>query len=144
MKSIKAIVYGSVFIAIAMLFLQLAYIFMAVGYISLESEFVFLKDISGVFRYSVAIPVFVVTFFLGGYLVAETADVASHAKVFLHCLAVWLITLGGMTYFSTDYMRLTASGIVIFVLALCGMVAGGFYRLKKQEPPVTDQRGQHP
>jgi len=131
MKSIKAIVYGCLFVAIAMLLIQLSYIFLAVGYNSLQADYPLLKEISGIFRYLLAIPVFVITLFAAGYLVAETVDTLSKPKVLIHCLAVGMISVGGMMYMAMGYMTLTLTGVVIFALAQGGAVAGGFYRLRQ-------------
>ena len=132
MKSIKAIIFGSSFVIFAMLVLQLAFIFIAVGYNSLAADIPFLKDISGIFRYLIGIPVFIATLFIGGYIAAANAEIKASSKVLLHCLAVGVLTVGSMLYFSMDYMAMTAAGIVIFVLAQIGVVAGGLYWLNKQ------------
>ena len=133
MKSIKAIVYGSAFIVITMLFLQLGFIFVAVGYNYLAADFQFLKDISGVFRYLVGIPLFIATLFLGGYITAATIEAKSITSILLHCLALGVITVGSMALYAMDYMSLTIAGIVIYLLALCSVVAGGYYWLIKQK-----------
>ena len=57
MKSVLAIVAGSVFIVVASLFMQLAYVLLAVEYNSLAKSFAVLNDIRGLFRYLVGIPV---------------------------------------------------------------------------------------
>jgi hypothetical protein len=85
MKSIKAIVVGSVFIIVAILLLQLLYIFVAVGYNVLAKDFPFLNDIAGSFRYIVGIPIFIATMFVGGYITANIADMETSIKVWLHC-----------------------------------------------------------
>lgn len=43
MRSIKAIVVGSLFIVVVFLILKLAYVFIAVGYNTLAADFLFLK-----------------------------------------------------------------------------------------------------
>ena len=130
MRSIKAIVIGSVFIVVVMLLLQLAFIFIAVGYNALADDFPFLNDITGLFRYLVGIPVFMVTMFAGGYITAYIANMQTNIKVWLHCLAVGVITVGGMMYLAMDYSNLTITGIVVTVLALSASSAGGFYWLR--------------
>jgi len=130
MRSIKAIVIGSVFIVVVMLLLQLAFIFIAVGYNALADDFPFLNDITGLFRYLVGIPVFMVTMFAGGYITAYIANMQTNIKVWFHCLAVGVITVGGMMYLAMDYSNLTLTGIVVTVLALSASSAGGFYWLR--------------
>ena len=130
MKSIKAIVAGSVFIAVVMLSLGLAYIFIAVGYNSLAGDFPFLNDITGLFRYLVGIPVFMATMFAGGYITASIANTHTRIKVWFHCLAVGIITVGVMMYSATGNSGLTLTGIVVTVLALSASSAGGFYWLR--------------
>jgi hypothetical protein len=129
-RSIKAIVIGSVFIVVVMLLLQLAFIFIVVGYNALADDFPFLNDITGLFRYLVGIPVFMVTMFAGGYITAYIANMQTSIKVWLHCLAVGVITVGGMMYLAMDYSNLTLTGIVVTVLALSASSAGGFYWLR--------------
>ena len=67
MKSLKAIVVGSVFIVVVVLVMQLAYIFIAVAYNALAKDFPFLNDIAGSFRYILGIPIFTMIMFIGGY-----------------------------------------------------------------------------
>ena len=68
MRSLKAIIAGCVFIVVVILLMQLLYIFVAVGYNALAKGYPFLNDISGLFRYIVGIPVFVIIMFAGGYI----------------------------------------------------------------------------
>ncbi len=123
MRSIKAIVAGSAFIIIVILFLQLAYIFIAVGYNALAADYPVLNEITGLFRYLIGIPVFMVIMFVGGFITANIA----RKKVWLHCIAVSLITVGGMMYSAMENSNLTLTGIVVTVLALSATTAGGLY-----------------
>ena len=123
MRSIKAIVVGSLFILIVGLLVQLAYVFLAVGYTSLAKSFPFLNDISIYFRYLIGIPVFFLIMFFGGYI---TADLAKQ-KALLHCLVVAFITISVMMISALDNMQLTLSGVVISLLALSSTLAGGWY-----------------
>jgi len=123
MKSIKAIVAGSLFIIFVILLMQLAYIFIAVGYNSIAKHYPFLNDISGYFRYFIGIPVFMLTMFLGGYITAHVAT----TRVLLHCIAVGTVTAGGMILLAMKNSNLTLTGIVIFILALVATSAGGLY-----------------
>ncbi len=132
MRSIKAIFAGCAFIIIVMLLMQLVYIFIAVAYNALAKDYPFLNDISGSFRYLIGIPVFVVIMFIGGYI---TAYIASE-KVIPHCIAVGLITAGGMIYPTLENSSLTITGMVIFILALAGAAAGGLYWQKNKEKYV--------
>lgn len=129
MRSIKAIVVGSLFIVFVILMLQLAYIFIAVGYNALAEDYPFLNDISGYFRYIVGIPVFVATMFAGGYITASIANITAQLKVWFHSLTVGLITVGGMMYSAMVNADITTTGIVVTVLALSATSAGGLYWL---------------
>jgi len=133
MRSIKAIIIGSVFVVVTLLFLQLIYVFVAVGYIKLAAYFPFLNNIAGLFRYLVGIPVYMITMFVGGYITASIADFHTNIKVWIHCLAVGLITVGGMMYSTMEYSSLTITGVVISALALGAISAGGFYWLINKE-----------
>jgi len=130
MKSIKAIVAGSVFIVVVILSLELAYIFIAVGYNSLATDFPFLNDITGLFRYLVGIPVFMATMFAGGYITASIANMHTNMKVWFHCFAVGIITVGVMMYSAMNNSSLTLTGIVVTVLAISASSAGGFFWLR--------------
>ncbi|MCK5395983.1 MAG: hypothetical protein KAJ32_08325, partial [Gammaproteobacteria bacterium] len=123
MKSIKAIVAGCAFIIIVILFMQLAFIFVAVGYNALAKGYPVLNEIGGAFRYLIGIPLFVVTMFIGGYI---TANVAIE-RVIPHCIAVGVITAGGMMYSAMENSSLTTTGVVVFILALTATTAGGLY-----------------
>ena len=127
MKSIKAIVAGSVFIVVVILLLQLVYIFIAVGYNALASDYPFLNDIAGSFRYIIGIPVFIAIMFVGGYITANIANMETRAKVLMHCMAVGLLTAGGMIYPTLENADITITGIVIFILAIAATAAGGIY-----------------
>lgn len=126
-RSIKAIAVGCLFVVIVILLMQLLYIFVAVGYNALAKDFPFLNDISGAFRYIIGIPVFIAVMFAGGYLTATIAGVEDKMKVWFHCMAVGLITAGGMMYSAMENSSLTLTGIVVFILALAATTAGGLY-----------------
>lgn len=130
MRSIKAIVIGSLFVFVAFLMLQLAYVFIAVGYNALATDYPFLKDITGIFRYLVGLPVLIVVMFIGGYITADIANVHTNIKVWLHCFAVGFITVGGMMYSALQNSSLALMGIVVIILALSASSAGGFYWLR--------------
>ena len=127
MKSIKAIVAGSVFIIIVILLLQLVYIFVAVAYNSLAKDFPLLNDIAGSFRYIIGIPIFIATMFVGGYITANIANMQTRGKMLMHCLTVGLLTAGGMIYPTLENSDITTTGIVIFVLAIAATTVGGLY-----------------
>lgn len=127
MRSVKAIVVGSLFIVITILFLQLAYIFIAVGYNALAKDYLFLNDISGYFRYIIGIPVFIAVMFAGGYITASIANTNAKKNIWFHCITVGLITVGGMMYSAIENSDLTSTGIVVIVLALGATTAGGHY-----------------
>lgn len=130
MKSIKAVVAGSVFVLAVISLLGLIYIFIAVGYNSLAVNFPFLNEITGLFRYAVGLPVFMMTLFAGGYVTATIANMHGSVKVWLHCLAVGVITVSSMMYSAMDYSSLTITGIVVIILALSASSAGGLYWLR--------------
>lgn len=130
MKSFKAIVAGSVFVFVVLSLLGLVYIFIAVAYNELAADFPFLNDITGLFRYLVGIPIFVVTMFAGGYLTANIASTYSNMKIWFHSLAVALISVGGMIYSVMGYSGLTTTGVVLILLSLSASSAGGFYWLR--------------
>ena len=130
MKSINAIAAGSAFIVVIMLVVQLAYVFIAVGYIWLTKHFPFLDNITGLFRYLVGIPVFMLIMFAGGYITAAVAKMHTYTRVWVHCLAVVLITVGGTFYFALENANMTTTGVVVSVLALSACSVGGFYWLK--------------
>ena len=133
MRSIKAIVIGSIFIFIVVVFLGLIYMFIAVGYIKLAANIPFFHDISGLFRYFIGIPVFMITMFSGGYLTAGIANMRTHISVWFHCLIVGLIAVGSMMYPALEYASLSLTGIIVIVLALSASTAGGFYWLRNQQ-----------
>lgn len=123
MRSIKAVIAGCVFIIFVILLMQLVYIFIAVGYNALAKDYPFLNDITSSFRYLIGIPVFIAVMFVGGYITANIASV----KVIPHCIAVGLITAGGMMYSALENSSITTTGVVVFVLALAATTAGGLY-----------------
>ncbi|MDH5388987.1 MAG: hypothetical protein OEY06_11130 [Gammaproteobacteria bacterium] len=123
MRSIKAVLVGSLFIVIAILLMQLAYIFIAVAYNSLAKDYALLNDIAGSFRYLVGIPLFMVIMFFGGYVTADFA----RTKVIPHCLVVGIITASGMIVPTLENSNLTITGIVIFIMAIGASSVGGLY-----------------
>lgn len=134
MKSLKAIVAGSMFVIIVMLLLQLLYIFVAVAYNALAKDYPFLNEIAGSFRYIIGIPVFIVIMFIGGYITASIANMTVSMKVWLHCIAVALITSGAMIYPTLENSEITITGIVVLVLALMATAGGGLYWQKDIQP----------
>lgn len=128
MNSIKAVAIGCLFIIIVGLLVQLAYIFIAVGYVELVRIYPFLDEISGYFRYIVAIPVFFLVMFFGGYV---TASITKQMAL-LHCTLVGMITLAIMIAPLLEDRELSTSGVVVFVMAFISTVAGGMVRLGKE------------
>jgi hypothetical protein len=127
MKSIKAILAGTVFIVIVILFLQLLYIFVAVAYNAVANDFPILNTIAPSFRYILGIPVFILVMFVGGYITASVAGKDTRAGVALDCLAVGSITAAGMIYPTLENADITVTGFVVIVLALAATVGGGLY-----------------
>lgn len=138
MKSIKAVLAGSLFIVIVTLVIQLVMVFLAVGYHYLARQFPLLNEITVYFRYLVGYPVFFGVLFAGGYLTASIAQ----KRVLLHCLPVGLLTIGISTLSALDYMVLTFTGALMVLLALLAVMAGGWYwqRTKNRDrddpPPI--------
>jgi len=128
MKSIKAILAGSLFIIITVLIIQLAIVFLIVGYNSLAGSLPVLHEISSYFRYLLAYPVFFFVLFMGGYLTARIAQ----TQILLHCLVVGIITVGLSTVAALDYMVVTSAGVVLVMLALLAIIVGGLYWRKNQ------------
>lgn len=123
MRSIKAIVAGSLFIIIVNLVMQLVFIFIAVGYNVIAKDYPFLNDITGLFRYVIGILLFTATAFFGGYITAQMVD----TKVLLHCFAVALVVISGMILPTLETSSLTITGIVVIALTIAGTMAGGWY-----------------
>ncbi len=123
MKSIKAIIGGSLFIIVVILVLQLAYIFIAVAYNVLAKDYPYLNEITGYFRYFIGIPLFIVIMFAGGYITADIARI----KVWLHCIAVSLLTTGVMMWSALENTSITTTGLVVVILSLAATIAGGLY-----------------
>lgn len=127
MNSLKAVISGVIFIFVTALLMQLAYIFIAVTYNSLAKDYPYLHEISGIFRYLIAIPVFLGIMFLGGYLTAAIAK----SKELIHCALVGAIAIFTMMWFALSNAELTPMGIVINALMLLFTVLGGWYWLRK-------------
>ncbi|MDH5601795.1 MAG: hypothetical protein OEY78_10890 [Gammaproteobacteria bacterium] len=133
MRSLKAIVAGSLFIVIVFIILQMAFVIIAVGYNTLAASFPFLKDITGIFRYLVGLPVLIVTTFIGGYITADIADMHTNIKVWLHGFTVGFISVAGMIYIAigNENLTVTLTGIVVIVVAISGSSAGSLYWLRR-------------
>lgn len=131
MRSLIAIALGSVFIIVAILLMQLAYLFIAIEYNALAAEHPLLKEIVPLFKYFVALPIFMVTVFAGGYITADIAKMETRNKVWVHCFAVGLITIGGMMYAALMNANLTITGFVLILAAFIGLFAGGSFWLKR-------------
>lgn len=129
MRSIKAILAGTLFIIVVGLLVELAYVFLAVGYNSLAKSYPFLTEISDYLRYLIGIPVIFIIMFIGGVI---TADLAQQ-KVLLHCLIVACITIGVMMVTAMENMQMTLSGVVVSLLALVSVLSGGWYWLRGTE-----------
>ncbi len=127
MRSILAIIAGCAFILITILLLQLVYLFVAVAYNALAKDYPFLNDIVGSFRYIIGIPIFIIIMFIGGYITASIASIKAEARVWLHSIAVGLITSGGMIYPTLENSDITTTGIVVLLLALAATMGGGMY-----------------
>jgi hypothetical protein len=123
MKSIKAILAGSLFIVTVGLLVELAYVFLAVGYNNLAKSYPVLNEISIYFRYFIGIPVIFLIMFIGGII---TADLAQQ-RVLLHCFIVGLITITVMMTTAMENMQMTLSGLVVTLLSLVATLSGGFY-----------------
>ena len=128
MKNILSVITGSAFIIIAFLLLQLVSLLAMVSYKMLAKDYPFLDDINpGIFRYLIAIPVFLAVMFIGGYITAIIAK----SKVLLYTLLVGTITTAGSMWWALDYMKITVTGVVVMVLMLVATVAGGMFWQKR-------------
>ena len=127
MNSLKAILSGIIFIFIAALLMQLAYLFIAVGYNNLAKDYPYLKEISWVFRYLVAIPAFLGIMFAGGYLTSLIAN----SKGLLHSGFVGSVTMFTMVWFALGNAELSLKGIIINLLFVVFAVFGGWYQLRR-------------
>jgi len=123
MNSLKAIISGIIFIFVAAMIMQLAYIFIAVGYNALAKDYPYLNEISGIFRYLVAIPVFLAIMFAGGYLTAVIAN----SKELIHSLIVGAIAIVTMMWMALTNAELTTRGVIINLLMLSFTALGGWY-----------------
>lgn len=128
MKSIKAILAGSLFIIIVGLLIELAYVFLAVGYNNIAKSYPVLNEISIYFRYIIGIPVIFLIMFIGGIITADLAQ----KKVLLHCLIVALITIAVMMFTAIEQMQMTLSGLVVTLLSLAATLSGGLYWQRKR------------
>ena len=128
MRTIKAIIIGSLFIIIVGLIIQLAYVFLAVGYNDLAKSYPVLNEIGIYLRFLLGIPIIFIITFIGGYI---TADIAK-SKVLLHCLVVALLTVGTMTISALEQAELTFTGFAMFILAVASTLAGGIFWKKGQ------------
>ena len=128
MNSIKAISTGVIFTIVAILLVQLIYLIIAVGYNSIAKDYPFLNDLGGFFRYLIAIPIFLIVMFIGGYLsglIAETKEI-------LHAFIVGVITMILMMWSVLQNADLTIAGIAIILLMVTATLMGGLYAKKKQ------------
>ena len=130
MKSIKAVLVGSLFIFIVFLLIQLAMVFLMVGYNHLAKMYPALHGNSAYFRYLIGYPIFLLVLFIGGYI---TAGIAKN-RVLFHCFLTGLITVGLSTFAALDYMDMTTTGVFIVVFAVLTIMAGGRYWQGKQCP----------
>ncbi len=123
MNSLKAITAGSVFIIVGMLLLQLLALFIAVIYKNLAIDYPFLTEMSRVFKYLVAIPVFLMVIFFGGYITAYIAG----DNAMQHCLVTGAIPAGVMMWSALENASLTLTGMVMVGLMIAASIAGGVY-----------------
>ena len=128
MKSIKAILAGSLFIFLVLLLIQLAMVFLAVGYNFLVKSYPVLQGTGIYFRYVLGYPLFLLVLFVGGYITASIAK----THVMLHCFVTGVITIGLSTYAALEYMEITTPGVFVIVFAILTIIAGGRYWQKKQ------------
>ena len=129
MNSIKSILSGIIFIFIASLVMQLAYLFIAVAYNGFAKDYHVLHEFSWVFRYIIAIPLFLAIMFVGGYLSA----VIAREKVLIHSLIVGAVATGVMMWMALQNADLTSKGIAINLVMLLTTVAGALYWRKRSK-----------
>ena len=121
MKSLTAIVLGSLFIFVATLLLQLAALIVVVAYNALAKDYAFLNDMGAVFRYLIGMPAYLLVMLAGGYITAYIARV----KVLQHCLVVGVLAAGASMWFAIEGAELTITGMVMTVLMIAATLIGG-------------------
>ena len=141
MKSIVAVIAGSIFIIVVILILELIFLFAAVEYKALVPEYPSLENFTFVFRYLIGFPAVLLTMFAGGYMTASIANELSTMKLGLHCFALGLIAIISTVLSALENAELTVTGIVMILLTLIATSAGGFYWRRVKVRRTVDTAG---
>lgn len=123
-QSIKAILTGALFIIIALLAMKIAYVFFASVYHNFSIDYPYLNEVNIFFRYLLAIPVFLLIMFIGGYLTAGVA----RRKTLLHSFIVGIVTIILMMVVAAQSAAgITLTNILTYLAMVLATTAGGFY-----------------
>lgn len=127
-QSIKAVLTGALFIIIASLAMKVAYVFLASVYHNISINYPFLNEVNVFFRYLLAIPVFILIMFIGGYLTAGIA----RRKTILHSFIVGVVTSILMMIVATSSAAgITTTNLITYLVMMLSTTAGGFYWKRK-------------
>ena len=123
-QSIKAVLTGTLFIIIALLTMKIAYVFFASVYHNLSIDYPYLDEVNVFFRYLLAIPIFLIIMFTGGYLTAG----AARRKTLLHSVIVGIVTVIIMMIVAAKSAAgITLVNILTYLAMILATTAGGFY-----------------
>ena len=112
--SIKAILFGALFIIIGSLMMKIIYIFL----------YPFLSQFHIIVRYIIAIPVFLMIIFSGGYITAGMA----RRKTLLHSFLAGLLTTLVMLIVALQASEgLGLMNYIIYLTIIIVAAAGGYY-----------------
>lgn len=136
MKSLKAIIWGSLFIIICMLLIQLAYLFIAVGYHRLVENMPMLQSMPDYFRYLVGLPVYLLVMMGGGYVAAEFAE----EKVMMHGFVTGVVVSLVLLLQAQQSTQITLVGYLLAALSIAATTTGSFLwrRGQLKENLLTD------
>ena len=106
----------------------IASLLMKIAYIFLAATFPSLNNIAGLFRYLIALPVFVAIMFSGGYITAGIV----RRKTLIHSLLVGLVTACIMMIVALQTAEgITKTNLVTYFVMVLATTAGGYYWKRK-------------
>ncbi|HIO97543.1 MAG TPA: hypothetical protein EYG71_06410 [Leucothrix sp.] len=109
---------------IASLLMKIAYIFLAATFHNASVHYPFLNNMGGLFRYLIALPVFVAIMFSGGYITAGIV----RRKTLIHSLLVGLVTACIMMIVALQTAEgITKTNLVTYFVMVLATTAGGYY-----------------
>lgn len=127
-QSFKAVLTGTLFIIVALLIMKIAYVFLASVYHNFSIDYPYLNEVNVFFRYLLAIPVFILIMFIGGYLAAGTA----RRKTLLHSFIVGVVSVFIMMVVALQSAAgITLTNLATYLVMLLATTAGGFYWKRK-------------